>query len=494
MPLFMYVGKMRQGKSYCAVKKIDELTKENNKNLLANREIFASHLKYFEDRGMADQVEQFMQLLDCEQFPEYHEQLKVPFDEFLKKYNEENGTKLDLLKPVRQIYSDIEGTIELGKIPNLLKSPDDWRTTPKGSIIFYDEFQIFRSAFKFDGNRLSKDQMIIDISRIGHVDKDLYLITQDAENLNFSLRKLIDKMYFVKRPPQNIQACSVYTFDCFLKNPKAAAESQRKPHKYVSWEVVKYNNYIYSLYKSASSHDSIKRKIPLMFYIKILGVLLVLSVVLYGIFASPVLSFFATAIKTMMHTNVGSVADMTNEKTLAPQQPKDHKTTDSSSFVPSVNGVPQPITDLDKDCRKAENLERPECKRWFENYSSKQQNSSDNTPVKYDPNKPFDDEQVMKNVTYQVTNKPVFSGCMKLNGKYVAYSQQGTILKGVSQEDCRKVIENGERPFDYFGDRKSQNTNTAFNSALGSKDNTNTASVPPDLEKAKVMYENQQGI
>ena len=39
---------------------------------------------------------------------------------------------------------------------------------------------------------------------------------------------------------------------------------------------------------------------------------------------------------------------------------------------------------------------------------------------------------------------------MKQNGKYVAYTQQGTILKDVSQADCQRVVEQGDRPFDYF--------------------------------------------
>ncbi|EOX7480795.1 Zonular occludens toxin, partial [Acinetobacter baumannii] len=68
--------------------------------------------------------------------------------------------------------------------------------------------------------------------------------------------------------------------------------------------------------------------------------------------------------------------------------------------------------------------------------------------VKYNPNRPYDMDT--SQIQYEVTAKPVFSGCMKKNGKYVAYTQQGTILHDVSQSDCRKLMEDGDRPFNYF--------------------------------------------
>lgn len=481
----MYVGKMRQGKSYCAVRKIDELTKENAKNLESNREVFISQMKYFEDRDQVNLIEPFMKLLDCDQFPEYHEELKVPYDEFIKKYNEENKTKLETLKPVRQIYSDINGTIENGKIPNLLKSPDDWRTTPKGSIIFYDEFQIHRPAYKFNGNVLSKDQMIIDISTIGHSDKDLYLITQDAENLNFSLRKLIDKMYFVKRPPQNIAACSIYTFDCFLKNPKAAAESKRDPKKYVGWQVVKYNTYIYSLYKSASSHDSIKKHIPIGFFIKAALIISLIAAVGYGIFASPFLGFLISAIKTMTSTNISSVSDLTEKKVVpTPETSKSAKPTDA---------IPNQAMDLNVECRKGANVEKPECVKWFDDLSSGKGSalsSDQNYQISYNPNQPFDQDHIQKTVAYEVTSKPVFSGCIKKNGRYIAYTQQGTILSEVSQADCKRLVENGDRPFDYF--RKEQPDSLGNNQMFQAKENQQNQT---DVElSAKIQQAKQQGL
>lgn len=88
--------------------------------------------------------------------------------------------------------------------------------------------------------------------------------------------------------------------------------------------------------------------------------------------------------------------------------------------------------------------------------------------VEYDPNNPYDQEDIQKAVskTYQVTAKPVFSGCMKNGNKYYAYTQQGTKLD-VSQSDCRNMIENGERPFNYFATSNPSNFSNS-NAVMGS--------------------------
>ncbi|ENV08659.1 hypothetical protein F966_03333, partial [Acinetobacter higginsii] len=71
----------------------------------------------------------------------------------------------------------------------------------------------------------------------------------------------------------------------------------------------------------------------------------------------------------------------------------------------------------------------------------------------YNPNSPYND--LSQSMTYQATAQPVFSGCVKYNGKYYAYSQQGTKLN-VSSEDCKKLIEDGDRPFNYFAQQQQQ--------------------------------------
>ena len=53
----------------------------------------------------------------------------------------------------RKIYSDIKELL----IPEVDPAPDDWRDTPDGSIIIYDEVQM-RREFEYKGNQYSQDQ------------------------------------------------------------------------------------------------------------------------------------------------------------------------------------------------------------------------------------------------------------------------------------------------------------------------------------------------
>ena len=57
-------------------------------------------------------------------------------------------------------------------------------------------------------------------------------------------------------------------------------------------------------------------------------------------------------------------------------------------------------------------------------------------------------------MTYEITSKPVFSGCAKFNGKYYGYTEQGTKLP-VSKSDCVRLIEHGDRPYNYFKTEQS---------------------------------------
>ncbi|MFY4879774.1 Zonular occludens toxin, partial [Acinetobacter baumannii] len=93
--------------------------------------------------------------------------------------------------------------------------------------------------------------------------------------------------------------------------------------------------------------------------------------------------------------------------------------------------------------------------------------------IKYNPNRPY--EVDTSQIQYEVTAKPVFSGCMKKNGKYVAYTQQGTILHDVSQSDCRKLMEDGDRPFNYF-----QTQNRTASVSTGTLNNVPTQQMQPN--------------
>ena len=107
--------------------------------------------------------------------------------------------------------------------------------------------------------------------------------------------------------------------------------------------------------------------------------------------------------------------------------------------------------------------------------------------MQYNANKPFD---TVYEPNFQPTDFPRFSGCMKQNGKYVAYTQQGTILKDVSQADCQRVVEHGDRPFDYF----KQPQQVQNNASIPNQANNTQSSQFDIQELAKIEQAKIEGL
>jgi hypothetical protein len=61
---------------------------------------------------------------------------------------------------------------------------------------------------------------------------------------------------------------------------------------------------------------------------------------------------------------------------------------------------------------------------------------------------------VPSTIELEQTDFPRLSGCIKYKGKYHGIDQQGNQMNNATQEACRRWIEDGQRPFDYF---KNQN-------------------------------------
>lgn len=488
---YLVVGKNGSGKSYFCVKITKDFVDQNKVNLPANSVSYSKNYDILKDRDLEQLLKDFSLTLDqlvidnikvYQQYKDTDEffadfalfqniedaidfndyfRLHIIYNDFIKFVKTKHDLKLETLKPVHKIYSDINGI----KVETVEPSPDDWRTAPLGSKIFYDEFQD-RPEYLFDGNKPSKNPMILELSKIRHYDIDLYLITPDADNLHKSLRRIIHVLYFIKRPHGNPQCCSIYTFDQFLSNPRAAADSTREPRKYSEYELLQYKKSIQRLYTSAANHSSMKFQIPWKWIRNAFLIIVGFSIIFMMLFKIPIFGFFADAIKGMFGGK-SAVQDV-----MKPQfgQNSNNQNTASSSPVASEKSF-----DVNTECRKAVNIEKPECIAWFDNLSKNNgsvQEQNGIVTVSYNPNKPFQQSQIQDTIQYEVTSKPIFSGCMMKNGRYVAYTQQGTILNEVSQEDCRRLIQDSDRPFNYFASEKtyentvSSNTNASTNTNL----------------------------
>src|SRR5690606_14855193 len=116
-----------------------------------------------------------------------------------------------------------------------------------------------------------------------------------------------------------------------------------------------------------------------------------------------------------------------------------------------------PSSDLSQECRKAVNIEKPACVKWFDDLSKNKSSVSSTGEVYqafYNPSKPYDFEYVPEKLN--PTDFPRMSGVVKLSsGRLMALDQQGNYMPSVSPSDCQKWLD-GYRPFNYFASSQQQ--------------------------------------
>ena len=358
----------------------------------------------------------------------------------LKFQKKLDGGNEELENSIREVYSDIEGHAE--KTDYINKAPVDWRDVPNNSIIFMDEIHKRPEYCDSDG-KLSQNQMIVDLTTHGHQNKDIYLMTQDPQRLNKGIRALVEKMYLVKRPIQKPNFATIYEFERWLRDPWQAAVSERSVKYQDSYKFF-YKKKWQDMYTSASAHTSINFKIQRKFIYAIIAIICLFS-----------LSYFLFMKSGGDKLARNAIGGLTGEQ--VKQEQKQESANVTNTAQPIETNSPSLVGDLNQECRKGVNVEKPECVEWFNNLS-KNNNSINQSgrvaqAVSYNPNNPYDDSEIQNKITYEVAAKPVFSGCMQVENQYVAYTQQGTRLK-VSQSDCRKLIQDNDRPFNYFAEKQ----------------------------------------
>jgi hypothetical protein len=355
---------------------------------------------------------------------------------FQKKVDSGNE---ELNDSIREVYSDIEGHSD--KTDYIHNAPKDWRDVPNNSIIFMDE--IHKRPEYCDDGKMSNNPMIVDLTTHGHQNKDIYLMTQDPQRLNKGIRALVEKMYLVKRPIQKPNFATIYEFERWLRDPWQAAVSERSVKYQDSYKFF-YKKKWQDMYTSASAHTSINFKIQSKFIYAIIAIIVLMS-------ASWFL-FTKSGGDKLARNAIGGI---TGEKV---QQDKQNEVNPQSATgaVSSADAANNQFN-ADLECRKAVNVEKPECVKWF-NDLGKNGSSVDSSgrvvqTVSYNPNKPYDFDYQPQ---VQPTDFPRMSGVMKLSsGKLVALDQQGNYMLDVSQSDCQRWL-NGYRPFNYFAQNQQR--------------------------------------
>lgn len=333
---------------------------------------------------------------------------------------------------VREIYSDINGHAE--KCDFIKPAPADWRDVPNNSIIFMDE--IHKRPEYEDNGQMSQNPMIKDLRTHGHQNKDIILITQDPQTLNKAIRMLIEKMHLVKRPIQKPNFATIYEFERWLRDPWQAAASERSVKYQDSYKFF-YKKKWQDMYTSASAHTSINFKIQSKFIYAIIAIIVLMSAA-YFLFTK------SGGDKLARNAVAGITGEKVEKEQTQANQKIDNSVSNDSKFDPDI------------ECRKGENVEKPECVKWFNDLSksgSSVTSSGTVQTVSYNPNKPYDFDYVPQ---VQPTDFPRMSGVIQLSsGKLMAVDQQGNYMENVSEADCKKWL-SGYRPFNYFAQNRQE--------------------------------------
>jgi zona occludens toxin len=375
----------------------------------------------------------------------------------------------DELNKGRQVYTNIVGIKIDGviSVSSSIDSPFDWRTLPNGSVLVWDEAhehpafseQDLLKDFKIDETPyiqqielinlsqnlsstekkhrveqvhkemrhalIKKKEEIKDIGRSlllhGHFGIEIYFITQRVTKLNTDVLASVTT-HFVMRRKFGMDAAIIWEFgEAMTTWSKSTAEIA------LNKRLWRYPKHLYKFYVSSENHQ-VRKSFPFK----------------YWLFALVPLILFFIGFSQAKQTGFFGLFD--KEKKQVEQV---NNTTKIKNTIPTQMGSSNKPIICNYD-----NIHTPECQ-------ALQQISNDDLnkqikQIQYFPNDPYL-STVPQRIELKADNFPRLSGCIKYNQKYYGIDQQGNRMPNISQESCRRWIENSERPFDYFANDQSSN-------------------------------------
>lgn len=182
------------------------------------------------------------------------------------------------LEEGRPVYHNING-LQVDQFPNnnlLFDAPADWRDTPEGSVVFYDECQQ-PHLYPADGKRGSvEDERLTAMETHRHTGHDLFFITQAPTFVHHHVRKLVGQHIHLYRGGGS-KIVGKYTWSHTCDAPNDRREQER-----ADFQTFKFNPEHYKLYQSSTVHTHkfrIPRKILLISFF-IIGLLVAVVSVL----------------------------------------------------------------------------------------------------------------------------------------------------------------------------------------------------------------------
>ncbi|SUO97357.1 zonular occludens toxin domain-containing protein [Suttonella ornithocola] len=175
-------------------------------------------------------------------------------------------------KAGRAVYQNIDGLKpDMFDNPSIIfDAPADWRDTPDGSLIIYDECQQ-PHLYPANAKRgLVEDERLTAMETHRHTGHDLIFITQAPTFVHHHIRKLTGQHVHFYRA-RGIQGAMRYEWSHVCDNPNDRKEQQRADS--VMW---KFPKQYFDYYKSATIHThkfSMPAKLKILLYFLIPAIL-----------------------------------------------------------------------------------------------------------------------------------------------------------------------------------------------------------------------------
>lgn len=394
---------------------------------------------------------------------------------------------------------DIPGVIS---VTGTLHKPLDWRDYPNGTVVIYDEahehpaftkddllkdVQIDETRFNTKEKLINNDdsltitqkkdliaqvnrerklslhrykESIVDIARgltlHGHFGFDIYFITQDVRRMN-DIALAATNDHIILRRLFKLPGCIVYKFAEVQRTFSGTSRSNA-----ISIGFYRHKKYLRKFYISGEYHNNTPTA-PLGLIALILLVIGIFSYAYYNLKQSNSFGAFDDK-KSVKNPALDSQKQPVN------QLPNQHQEIKPNAEIEQRLKIQHNIANCVSDTRSLD-----DCRSLYDqDYIQKkrqetiQDRNRQQSIVSYDPSNPY---EKMDNLDYQATNKPIFSGCMKTGkNQYKAYTQQGTLIK-VDPSVCKRLLEDNDRPFNYFKESSPVASNTGAKTEYSTVDN-----------------------
>ncbi len=185
------------------------------------------------------------------------------------------GLIVKAIEEGRPVYSNIEGL----QVPKCHPAPDDWRDTPEGSLVIYDEAQQPHLYPSTAHRGEVKDDRLKQMEVHRHTGHDLFFVSQSQSFLHHHIRKLAGEHIHFYRAFGS-KTVTKYTWQHCVDSPNDRSEQARADA--FPWKFPKEH---FGLYKSATIHTH-KFKMPKKLAALVGLIVVAASFTLYNLFTT----------------------------------------------------------------------------------------------------------------------------------------------------------------------------------------------------------------